>query len=168
MRKMAVVLLVMVMLLALGACEKPDNDKTHDELIAEMGERGRAYHEKRQAFLNSELYEAAFAYVQDTLDELLPGCEADIQLEPGSLIGNDLSEFSDFSDSEDVRLSFFSSAKLYVSVNFWDFDADGFELAKDLAARQISGEMAADEYGADIYRIDAENRKVEWIPEPGV
>lgn len=79
-----------------------------------------------------------------------------------------MSEFSDFSDSEDVRLSFFSSAKLYVSVNFWDFDADGFELAKDLAARQISGEMAADEYGADIYRIDAENRKVEWIPEPEV
>lgn len=61
--------MVMVTLLALGACEKPDNDKTHDELIAEMGERGRAYHEKRQAFLNSELYEAAFAYVQDTLDE---------------------------------------------------------------------------------------------------
>lgn len=168
MRKMAAILLAAVMLPALGACEKTDNDKTHDEIISEMGESGRAYHEKRQVFLSSEAYEAAYAYLEDTLEELLPGCETEITLEPRGLLNADLSEYADLSENKETRVSFFTKAELYINVNFWDFDADGYALATELTKRGISGEMAADEYGANSYWLNAETGKAEWVPEPGV
>ena len=151
--------------LSLCACEQ---EPSHDELIAEMGASGRANYEKRQAFLSSEVYETACAFIEDTLGELLPGCEAEITPEPYGLLNADLSEYADFSENKETRIAFFSKAELYIFVNFWDFDADGFDLAKELAARGISGEMAADEYGTNSYWLNAETGKAEWVPEPGV
>ena len=76
----------------LVACGQPGDDKTHDENLKEISDLNRANNEKRQTFLSSEIYAEAYAYLSNTLDELLPESEYEISLEPGSLFGDDLSK----------------------------------------------------------------------------
>ena len=159
--------LLILSILSLGACRLKD-EKTHEEILSEMNEKGKAYNEKRKKFLSSDVYAEAHAYVLDTLEGFLPGCRAEISLEPGSLIDSDLSEFADFSENKETRLSFFSQARLYISVNFWDFNVDADEFCKQLMSYQISGEMSADEYDHDSYRLDAVTGEFSYYIMPGV
>lgn len=99
----------------LVACGQPGDDKMHDENLKEISDLNRANNEKRQTFLSSEIYAEAYAYLSNTLDELLPESEYEISLEPGSLFGNNLSVFSDFADNSETRLQFFLEAKVYKS-----------------------------------------------------
>lgn len=167
MRRVTAILLAIFLVLTLAACDEI-SDEEHDRILQEISASNREKHKKREAFLSSEVYQTAYDYVSSALNEMLPECEKDISLEPGSLLGADLSEFADFAENEETRLSFFSRANLYLFVNFWDYDMDGYELAAQLTARQISCELAADEYGANSYIIDAATGKTEWVPEPGV
>ena len=91
-----------------------------------------------------------------------------IFLEPGSLIDSDLSEFSDFPENGETRLSFFSKAALYISVNFWDFGVDAKKFAEKLMARSISGKMADSGFGGDCWELDAINGKAAFVPMPEV
>ena len=167
MRKIIAILLMSVMAFSLAAC-KPENDKSHDEILSEIAEKNGAYNEKRKAFMSSEVYDTAYAYVSDVLEKLLPGCEIQMSLEPGNLIDADLNEFADFSGNEKTRRTFFGEADLYIKVNFWSFDMDASKLCSELMSNQISGRLAADEYGADIYRLDAASSKYEFEPMPEV
>ena len=158
--------LLLLSLFTLSACT--DDEKTHEEILNEISEFNRKKNEKRQAFLSSEIYDTAYAYVIDTLMKLLPDCDSVISLEPGNLIDSDISEFADFSDNEATRLTFFSQSDLYIRVNFWSVDKDAMELCEELMSKQISGRLAADEYGEDVYRMDAAAQKAEFEPKPGV
>jgi hypothetical protein len=166
MKRIIALLMVLLMVGALGACQ--DTGKSHEEILSEISEKNRAYNEKRQAFLSSEVYAIAYAYVMNTLNELLPGCDVVLSLEPGNLIDSDLSAFADFSDNEATRLTFFSQSDLYIRVNFWSVNKDAVELCHELMSKQISGRLAADEYGEDVYQIDAAAQKAVFEPKPGV
>ena len=158
--------LLLLSVFTLCACEK--DDKTHDEILNEIAESNRIKNEKRQAFLSSAVYVEAYDYVLDTLFELVPGCTAEISLEPGTLLGDDLSGFADFSQNAEMRLVFFSGARLYISVNYWEFSVDPLKLCDQLMSRQISGEMAVDQYGEDTYQFDAVSGEVSLYKMPGV
>ncbi len=158
--------LMLLPVLTLSACKK--DEENHERILNEIAESNRAKNEKRQAFLSSEPCTLAYAYVADTLAQLLPECEPTISLEPGALFGADLSVFSDFSENAETRLSFFSQAQLYIAVNFWDFDVDPLQLCDRLMARQISGELAADAYGEDTYRMDAVSGEAVYYRKPEV
>lgn len=171
MRRIISILLTALMLFSvmlLVSCGQPDDDKSHDEILKEISEYNRANNEKRQAFLSSDVYAEAYAYLGDTLDELLPGSEYDISLEPGSLLGDDLSEFADFADNGNTRLRFFYDARLYIKVNFWDHGWEAKDFAEKLMTYQISGELAVDEFGEDVFEMDAISGKATFLPMPGV
>lgn len=158
--------LMLFPILTLSACKK--DEENHERILNEIAESNRVKNEKRQAFLSSEPCTLAYAYVADALSQLLPECEPTISLEPGALFGADLSVFSDFSENAETRLSFFSQAQLYIAVNFWDFDIDPLQLCDRLMARQISGELAADAYGEDTYRMDAVSGEAVYYRKPEV
>lgn len=159
--------LTLFLLLSLAACERQD-DKTHDEILKEISEFNRANNEKRQDFLTSDVYDAAYTYLCDTLNELLPGSEYVISLEPGTLLGDELSGFADFADNSETRLRFFSDVRLYIKVNFWDYGQEAKDFAEKLMTYQISGELAADEFGEDVFEMDAISGKAIFSPMPGV
>lgn len=155
-----------VMLLV--ACGQPGDDKTHDENLKEITDLNRANNEKRQTFLPSEIYAEAYAYLSNTLDELLPESEYEISLEPGSLFGDNLSVFSNFADNSETRLQFFSEAKVYIKVDFWSYGWEANDFAEKLMTYQISGELAADEFSEDVFKMDAVSGEVTFSPMPGV
>ena len=97
-------MLMISSVMLLVACGQPGDVKTHDENLKEITDLNRANNEKRQTFLSSEIYAEAYAYLSNTLDELLPESEYEISLEPGSLFGDNLSVFSDFADNSETRL----------------------------------------------------------------
>ena len=158
--------LMLFMILSFSACG--NEKKSHEEILNEISEANRKKNEQRQTFLSSEVYAAAYDYVLGTLKELLPDCEAAISLEPGGLIGRDLSEFADFSENADTRQAFFSEAQLYISVNYWELGADPLELCDQLMARQLSGALAVDQYGEDTYQFNAVSGEVSLYIMPGV
>lgn len=155
-----------VMLLV--ACGQPGDDKTHDENLKEISDLNRANNEKRRMFLTSELYAEAYAYLSNTLDELLPESEYEISLEPGSLFGDNLSAFSDFADNSETRLQFFSEAKVYIKVDFWSCGWEANDFAEKLMTYQISGELVAGEFGKDVFKMDAVSGEVTFSPMPEV
>ena len=106
--------------------------------------------------------------MSNTLDELLPESEYEISLEPGSLFGDNLSVFSDFADNSETRLQFFSEANVYIKVDFWSYGWEANDFAEKLMTYQISGELAADEFGKDVFKIDAVLGEVTFSPMPGV
>ena len=121
--------LMIFSMMLLVSCGKPEDDKTHDEAFKEVSDLNREKNEKRRMFLSSDTYAEAYAYLSRTLDGLLPESEYEISLEPGALLGEDLSVFADFTDNSETRLQFFSKANVYIKVNFWSY---GWE-AKDFA-----------------------------------
>lgn len=155
-----------VMLLV--ACGQPEDDKTHNENLKEISDLNRANNEKRRMFLTSEIYAEAYAYLSNTLDELLPESEYEISLEPGSLFGDNLSVFSDFAYNSETRLQFFSEAKVYIKVDFWSYGWEANDFAEKLMTYQISGELAADEFSEDVFKMDALSGEVTFSPMPGV
>lgn len=155
-----------VMLLV--ACGQPGDDKTHDENLKEITDLNRANNEKRRMFLTSEIYAEAYAYLSNTLDELLHESEYEISLEPGSLFGDNLSVFSNFADNSETRLQFFSEAKVYIKVDFWSYGWEANDFAEKLMTYQISGELAADEFSEDVFKMDAVSGEVTFSPMPGV
>ena len=158
--------LMLFMILPLSACG--GDTKSHEEILNEISESNRKKNEKRQAFLSSDVYSAAYDYVIGTLNELIPNCKAEITLEPGTLLGNDLSGFIDFSENAETRQAFFSGAQLYISVNYWEFSVDPLELCDQLMSRQLSGALAVDQYGEDTYQFDAVSGKASLYIKPGV
>ena len=162
----SVLMISFVMLLA--ACGQAKDDKTHDENLKEISDLNKANNEKRQKFLSSETYAEAYAYLSNTLDELLPESEYEISLEPGSLFGDDLSVFADFADNSETRLQFFSEAKVYIKVDFWSYGWEANDFAEKLMTYQISGELAADEFGKDVFKMDAVSGEATFSPMPGV
>ena len=163
---MVLAALMLFLLLSFSACGK--DKKTHEEILNEISEFNRKKNEKRQTFLSSDAYSTAYDYVIGTLNELIPDCEAEISLEPGGLLGNDLSEFADFSENAETRQAFFSEAQLYISVNYWEFGVDPLELCDQLISRQLSGALAVDQYGEDTYQFDAASGEVSLYIMPGV
>ena len=139
----------------LVACGQSEDGKKHDEIFKEVSDLNRANNEKRLTFLSSDIYAEAYAYLSNTLDELLPESEYEISLEPGSLLGDDLSVFADFAENSETRLQFFSKAKAYIKVDFWSYGWEAKDFAKKLMTYQISGELAADEFGKDVFKMDA-------------
>ena len=148
-------LLIIYSTMLLVSCGQPEDDKTHDEILKEISDFNRANNEKRLMFLSSDIYAEAYAYLSNTLDELLPESEYEISLEPGSLLGDDLSVFADFAENSETRLQFFSKAKAYIKVDFWSYGWEAKDFAKKLMTYQISGELAADEFGKDVFKMDA-------------
>ena len=154
--------------MVLVACGQPRDDKTHDEIFKEISDLNKANNEKRRMFLTSEIYAEAYAYLSRILDELLPESEYEISLEPGALLGDDLSVFSDFADNSETRLQFFSEAKVYIKVDFWSYGQEAKDFAEKLMTYQISGELAADEFSEDVFKMDAVSGEVTFSPMPGV
>lgn len=163
-RRIFSLFLMILLVLMFSACEQPD----HDKLISEIGEKNGQYQEKRRSFLDSEVTGTANTYVKAVLAEFFPENELQMSLEPGSLLDEDLSHYSDFSENEETRKQFFSKADLYIKVNFWNYDTDGKTAAEMLISRQIGGRLAADEYGKDVYLLDAVGGTVIFEPMPGV
>ncbi len=164
MKKAAVVILLLSLALCVFACEKVD----HDQILNEISEENKIKNEKRQAFLDSDVCKAAKEYVAATLEELVPGGEFDISLEPEKLFGADLSGYADFADNPETRRDFFSKTHLNFRVNYWDFDIDPLVLADQLIDRQISGMMMADKTGPDYYDLDAVSGEAQFVQVPGV
>ena len=150
--------------LCLFACEKVD----HEQILSEISESNRAKAEKRKVFLDSAVCVEAKEYVLAVLEELIPGCEAQISFEPGLLADADLSVYDDFSENAESRRDFFDKAMLTVKVDFWDHDTDGQIIADGLVARQISGMLMAGESGGDYYDLDAVSGTAELVRLPGV
>ena len=155
-------------MMLLVSCGKPEDDKTHDEAFKEVSDLNREKNEKRRMFLSSATYAEAYAYLSRTLDGLLPESEYEISLEPGALFGEDLSVFADFADNSETRLQFFSEAKVYIKVDFWSYGWEGNDFAEKLMTYQISGELAADEFSEDVFKMDAVSGEVTFSPMPGV
>ena len=59
----------------LVSCGQPEDGKKHDEIFKEITDLNRANNEKRLTFLSSDIYAEAYAYLSNTLDELLPVSE---------------------------------------------------------------------------------------------
>ena len=152
----------------LVSCGQPEKDKTHDEIFKEITDLNRANNEKRLTFLSSDIYAEAYAYLGNTLEGLLPESEYEITLEPGSLLGDDLSVFADFADNSETRLQFFSKAEVYIKVDFWSYGWEAKDFADALMAYQISGELAVDEFGKDVFEMDAVSGEAVFSPMPGV
>ena len=148
----------------LCACEQVD----HDKILSEISEKNARYNEKRRAFLDSDAYKEAYSFVESTLRELFPEGEISISLEPEGLIDADLSEFDGLAENLQARVKFFSEAKLSFNVDFWNFDADGAEIAAELVSRGISGRMAADVYGENYYDLDAVEQTANYVIVPEV
>ena len=161
-------LLALSLFLILPGCQKELTEEERLALIAEMGEKGREYHEKRQRFLDSDLYAEGYAYLESLLKELVPGGEYVITIEPGDWIDATDEELAGSLGTEEERIEFFYRADAYFSVNFWDFDLDGNELANELMNRQISGKMNNDEYNSAEWILNAKDGKVEFYVYPGV
>ena len=161
-------LLIISSTMLLVACGQSEDGKKHDEIFKEITDINRANNEKRLTFLSSDIYAEAYAYLKSTLDRLLPESEYEISLEPGSLLGDDLSVFADFADNSETRLLFFSEAKLYKKVDFWSYGWEAKDFAKKLMTYQISGELAADEFSKDVFKMDAVSGETTFSPMPGV
>ena len=58
--------------------------------------------------------------------------------------------------------------RLYIKVNFWDYGQEAKDFAEKLMTYQISGELAADEFGEDVFEMDAISGKAIFSPMPGV
>lgn len=171
MKRMISILISVLMLssvMLLVSCGKPEDDKTHDEVFQEIADLSREKNEQRRMFLSSDIYAEAYAYLSGTLDGLLPESEYEISLEPGSLFGDDLSAFADFAASSETRLQFFSKAEVYIKVDFWSYGWEAKDFADALMAYQISGELAVDEFGKDVFEMDAVSGKAVFSPMPGV
>ena len=149
--------IVLALSCALCSCEWID----HDEELYELSENNGEYREKRLDFLDSDAYKEAYAYVEATLAELFPGGEVLISIEPGDLLGADLSQYAGLSDDLGARMMFFSEARLSFEVNFWDFGADGSDVAEEMLSRGISGKMTGDKYHEIFYKLDALKGRVE-------
>lgn len=161
-------LLIISSTMLLVACGQSEDGKKHDEILKEISDFNRANIEKRLMFLSSDIYAEAYAYLGNTLEGLLPESEYEISLEPGSLLGDDLSVFADFADNSETRLLFFSEAKLYIKVDFWSYGWEAKDFATKLMTYQISGELAADEFGKDVFKMDAVSGEATFSPMPGV
>ena len=164
MKRILLLSLILSLAMCIFSCEKVD----HDQVMSEIGEQNKIYHEKRQEFLDSEVCKTAKEYVAAALEELVPGCTVDISLEPGKLLEAELSKYADFSENEDTRIDFFSKTELSFRVNFWDFDIDGQTLAERLVEKQISGKMMSGKVGSDYYELDAVTGKAVFIQVPEV
>lgn len=144
-------------------------EESRQEAIREMGEKNRAYHEKRQRFFSSGLYSAAFQYLSDTLEELMPGCEMKISLEPGDFIDDTDKETLDRIPTDTAGwTAFFSRASLSFHVNHYDYGMDPEDLCRKLMERGISGSMNADEYDSDRWNFHADTGETELYRRPGV
>lgn len=171
MKRMISILISVLMLssvMLLVSCGKPEDDKPHDEVFREIADLSREKNEKRRMFLSSDIYAEAYAYLSGTLDGLLPESEYEISLEPGSLFGDDLSVFADFAENSETRLQFFSKAEVYIKVDFWSYGWEAQDFADALMAYQISGELAVDEFGKDVFEMDAVSGEAVFSPMPGV
>ena len=161
-------LLIISSTMLLVACGQSEDGKKHDEIFKEVSDLNRANNEKRLTFLSSDIYAEAYAYLGNTLEGLLPKSEYEISLEPGSLLGDDLSVFADFADNSETRLLFFSKAKAYIKVDFWSYGWEAKDFAEKLMTYQISGELATDEFSKDVFKMDAVSGEATFSPMPGV
>lgn len=143
-------------------------EEERQKLIAEMGEEGRAYHEKRSRFLESPLCAAGLAYLRETAEALIPGGNPEFSLEPGDYIEAEEAELNAVPDTAEEWTAFFGRAEAVIRVNFRDFDLDGRALAEEFMARGISGRLMADEYGDAEWIMDAASGEVEYYVRPGV
>ena len=169
------ILLALALVLPLVGCNTEDTEaeaqrKEEERLqaIHEMGEENRKFHAKRQAFLDSDLYAAGMKYLTGVLEELVPGGEIEITLEPGDYIDATEYELAAIPDTGEGWQEFFSHAELYFMVNYWDFDIDPHELCEALLARQISGSMFADQFYEDEWILDATQGTWDFYRKPGV
>ncbi len=163
-KKVFTLLLVGLVFFSFGGCKEPD----HDQLISEMGEKNRVYHEKRQKFLDSEVYQSAVKHIDRVLKEQYPDCEYSMSLEPGRLLDDSLDNYSNFSDNAEIRAVFFKNADLYIKVNFWDYGTDAEAVCKVLMENQLSGRLAADKYEHDYYRFDSVDKEASLVRVPEV
>lgn len=165
----ALTLAALAVLAFLPGCRGGElTEEERQKLIAEMGEEGRAYQEKRRRFLESPLCAAGLAYLREAVDALVPGGNPVFSLEPGDYIDAEEAELNAVPDTVEEWKAFFSRAEAVIQVNFWDFDADGRTLAEEFMARGISGRLMADEYNGSEWIMDAASGEVEYYVRPGV
>ena len=164
MKRIVALLLLLAIGCCLFACEKVD----HEQILNEISEQNKIRNEKRQAFLDSEVAKEAKEYVEKAIEELVPGGEYSISLEPESLIDADLSAYADFAENPETRADFFDKAHLSFRVNYWDFDIDPLELAGKFVEKQIGGMMMAEQSGSDYYELDPIGKTAKYVQVPGV
>ena len=173
---MAAVLLILIVL-ELPGCgpieaykesKAQAEEEAHQKALEEVGAMNRARQEKRQAFMRSPLHEAGVNYIQETLEELMPGCVTEISLEPGDYREASEEELQKVPESKEEGTTFFDRAELSFNVNHWDYYDDPKELCTKLMDRGISGEMNNDEYYDDRWIINARDNKLELYVRPGV
>lgn len=143
-------------------------EEERQALIAEMGEQGREYHEKRSRFLESPLCAAGLAYLREAADALVPGGDPVFSLEPGDYLDAEEAELNEVPDSAEEWKAFFARAEAVIRVDFQDFDQDGRTLAEGFMARGISGRLMADEYNDSEWIMDAASGEPEYYVRPGV
>lgn len=163
-KRIAALLLAALVLLCLGACAK---EPSHDEMMSEIRQRNQAYQVKRRAFLDSPEHAAGVEYVTATLAELLPEVAPELSLEPGALLGEDLSPYAELAADEAQRLEFFNAAELSVTLDRMEYD-DAEALMKELMARGLSGTFSTDGYGADYWIVRAKTGELSYYRRPGV
>ena len=169
MKRKGKMLLLAVCLLFMNGCGwKEKQQQKHEQLLEELGEKNRQYHAKRRRFLESDLCAAGMQYVQDTLEELVPGGTYDIMLEPGRYIDATEEELAASLETEEARKIFFAQVQLYISIDFWEFAIDPQVLCEELLKRQISGRLKADEYHTAEWILDAEAGEARYDMIPGV
>ncbi len=162
-------LLFAALLLILPGCRGGElRDEERQQLIAEMGEEGRQYHEKRSRFLESSLHAEGCEYLTKTLESLVPGGEIIVSIEPGGYIDAKPEELAASLETDEARRTFFSKAEVVMEVNFRDFDLDPEALARDLMARGISGRLMENPPGDEEWILDAPNGSLEYSMRPGV
>ena len=166
MKRIISFLIVITVITCLCACE--GGNENHEKILSEIASQNAEKNKIRNEFMDSDVYNAAYEYLENILEELMPECKYHISLEPGSFYSEKLNGYVDFSENEQTRIDFFQKAYLSFDVNFWDYEISAEELAKALVDRQVSGRMAADEYGSDYYLLDGAKKEFTFTLTPEV
>ncbi len=143
-------------------------EESRQQLIKEIGESHREYNEKRQTFLQSELHEAGVQYLEDALDELMPGCEKEISLEPGGYLDAGSEELNTVPRTKEDWVRFYAKAALSFYVNHDDYGIEPEEVCRKLMERGISGDMNADRWRSDRWYFHAGTGETEFYMRPGI
>lgn len=173
MKRIVAILLALLCVLSVTACKskaerEAEKEAEHQQLIEEMGEKNRIYHEKRERFLSSPLHASGVAYLEAVLEELCPGAERQISVEPGDYLeASDETLSGSVTTPEEAR-TFFAQAEVSFRVDFWTLELDGETLAGELAARGVSGYMVAGEISRDFWVLDGVSGTAAFERTPGV
>ena len=165
----ALALLCTVLLVGCKTSEQKEAER--QQMLAEMNEAAQARNELRKAYCNSMLCTTGRAYLEAALEELVPGCEYTVDMEPdGMLLKEEPSEqFSIVvTDAETARLCF-TNFYATIKVDYWNHGVEAEKLCAALLERGIGGRIADGENShGNAWLLDARNGTYEYYQQPGV